>query len=424
MTLPSVWPRLAAGYAKVPSGMGDGGLTCTDVSLACRSTRARTTSGVAMRAGAVWHGLATRPKLSTATLASSPAKGLMSEDQYVVDIAEGEASRFTLSPIVPVDIAVSLLAHRAVHPAKAAHARRVAEWMLGGPPARGTPAQYSASRALGLCRQTPAPRSLEAAAAYLRDLSLVDAEDVSMALVGRGLTSQPIPVHGLLRLIRLWGLPAADIEVRTVDGKTAVVGPSGRRVLAEVRRTLKANGGPLRLTKVLGFESDALPPIAFELVAARYVDGWLCPVTPLPPPVGIGRLIARLLRIAPQTVDDVLAAAENRQVLSDKFLRPSVAVMLEWLAAQPWCDVQGQILRVADGVIVAPNRLDDAVAAALSANPGAVTTAAELKAAILAAGYSSTGMRLLVGSSPVPRRVGKGRYELRRAYDVASDRHG
>ncbi len=52
-----------------------------------------------------------------------------------------------------------------------------------------------------------------------------------------------------------------------------------------------------------------------------------------------------------------------------------------------------------------PHRLDDAIAAALCAHPDRPTTAAELRQAILDAGYAASGVRYLIGASPVPERV-------------------
>jgi hypothetical protein len=63
-----------------------------------------------------------------------------------------------------------------------------------------------------------------------------------------------------------------------------------------------------------------------------------------------------------------------------------------------------------------PHRLDDAIAAALRAHPDRPVTAAELRQAILDAGYAASGLRYLTGASPVHERVGARRnsgYRLR-----------
>ena len=97
--------------------------------------------------------------------------------------------------------------------------------------------------------------------------------------------------------------------------------------------------------------------------------------------------------------------------------RPPPHVLRAWLAAQPWCQVDDAgVIRLAAGIQPRPHRLDDAIAAALRANPDRPTTAAELRQAILGAGYAASGVRYLIGASPVHERVGARRntgYRLR-----------
>ncbi|MGI8681142.1 MAG: hypothetical protein ACR2JO_03210 [Mycobacteriales bacterium] len=81
------------------------------------------------------------------------------------------------APSTPVDVAVSLIAHSAVSPVRAAQARRSAAWMLGGPPARHTPAQGTAELAAQLCCTLPPPASLLAAADVLGAVALADDGD-------------------------------------------------------------------------------------------------------------------------------------------------------------------------------------------------------------------------------------------------------
>ncbi len=119
----------------------------------------------------------------------------------------------------------------------------------------------------------------------------------------------------------------------------------------------------------------------------------------------------------PPTAADIAAAANNQQLLGRGVQRPPPHVLRAWLAAQPWCVVDGGgVIRLAAGVQLHPHRLDDAIAAALRTHPNRPTTAAEIRQAILDADYAPSGVRYLIGASPVHERVGARRntgYRLR-----------
>jgi len=327
------------------------------------------------------------------------------------------------APSTPVDVAVSLIAHAAVPPVRAALARRTADWMLGGPTTRGTPAQHTAELAVQLCRTLPAPESLRAAADLLGGVALADAARVSEQLRDRGLTRDLVPVHGLLRVLKLWEMTVDGLQLRAIESRTVVIGTAGRARLADLTAALRTSRGPVQLRDALIADPENAE-LAADVLGAGLTDGWLYPISPAPPTSGLGYLAARLLRVNPQTGGDIAAAASNRHVLGRGVQRPPPHVLRAWLAAQPWCEVDdGGVIRLAAGVQPRPHRLDDAIAAALSAHPDRPTTAAEIRQAILDADYAPSGVRYLTGASPVHERVGPRRnsgYRLRGVQPTAT----
>ena len=308
---------------------------------------------------------------------------------------------------------MSLIAHHAVRPDRAHFARAVAGWLLGGPPVRDTPARYAAGQVLRLCRQLPPPPALLAAADHLVDVELADADELAARLQADGLTRDVVPAAGLQRLIALWDVSVPDPpRLIDVSGRSILIGPRGQARLGELRARLRAAGGPV---------PAGLPPGRIDLAAlvlsAVQVDEGLCPVTRQPPPQGLGRMVTRLLRAAPQDTVTILDAARNRSALAPAVPRPPADVLNGWLSAQPWTalDPDGTV-RLAHGVVVDASRLDDTLLAELR-DRERPTTAAELRAALHAAGYSAAGVRALLYMSPIPHRIpGRpGFYQLREA---------
>lgn len=218
---------------------------------------------------------------------------------------------------------MSLIAHRAVRPDRAHFARAVAGWLLGGPPVRDTPARYTAGQVLRLCRQLPPPPALLAAADRLVDVELTDADELAARLQADGLTRDVVPAAGLQRLIALWDVPVPDPpRLIDVSGRSILIGPRGQARLGELRARLRAAGGPVPAGR---------PPGRIDLAAlvlsAVHVDEWLCPVTGQPPPQGLGRMVARLLRAAPQDTTTILDAARNRSALAPAVPRPPADVL-------------------------------------------------------------------------------------------------
>ncbi len=321
------------------------------------------------------------------------------------------------APAAPFDVAVSLIAHRVVHPSKADLARLTAAWMLGGPSVRSTKARYTAERAVALCRRLPLPETLRGAAGRLVDVALADtaladASQVSEQLRDRGLTRELVPLHGVLRLLQLWDASATGLEVRKGAHHSVLLDHRGRGWLAELTAATRRSGGPVRLASLpAGGHPSA--ELAADLLNCQLIGGWLCPITPGPPPTGLGYLVTRLLRITPQTVPDILAAASNQQVLDRRITRPPERVLRDWLAVQPWCDDNAGVISLSAEVQPRPHRLDDALAGALGRRPDRWTSHAELRQAILDAGYAPSGIRHLMLTSPIPERIGRSRYRLR-----------
>ncbi len=265
------------------------------------------------------------------------------------------------APSTPVDVAVSLIAHSAVPPVRAAQARRAAAWMLGGPPARHTPAQRSAELAVQLCRTLPPPASLLAAADLLRGVAVADAARLSEELRDRGLTRDLVPVHGLLRVLKLWGLTITAPRLHAIEDRTVVIGTAGRAQLADLTSALRTSRGPVQVGGALTDDPENAQ-LAADILGAGLVGGWLYPISPAPPTSGLGYLAARLLRVNPQTGADIAAAASNQHVLGRGVQRPPPHVLRAWLAAQPWCVIDGGgVIRLAAGVQLHPHRLDDAI---------------------------------------------------------------
>lgn len=320
------------------------------------------------------------------------------------------------APSAPVDVAVSLIAHAAVPPVRAAQARRAAEWMLGGPTTWHTPAQRAADLAVRLCRTLAAPASLRAAADLLGGVALADAAWVSEQLRDRGLTRDLVTVHGLLRVLRLWGMPVDGLQLRTIEGRTVAIGTAGSALLADLSAALRVSRGPVQLRGAPTMDPD-VAELAAVTLGAGLTAGWLYPISSAPPTSGLGYLTTRLLRVNPQTIADIAAAANNRHVLGRGVQRPPPHVLRSWLTDQPWIEVDDHgVIRLAAGVQRGGHRLDDAITAALRAHPTRPTTAAELRQAILDAGYAPSGLRFLMGASPIPERVSARRnsgYRLR-----------
>jgi len=115
--------------------------------------------------------------------------------------------------------------------------------MLGGPAARHTPAQRTAALAVQRCRTRPPPASLLAAADLLDAVALADATRLSEQLRDRGLTRELVPVHGLLRVLKLWGLTVDALQLRAIEGRTIVIDTAGRARLADLTAALRTSAG-------------------------------------------------------------------------------------------------------------------------------------------------------------------------------------
>ncbi len=334
-------------------------------------------------------------------------------------------------PLGPLDVAVSLLLHRAFpfnETAQALLQRRLG-WPVSMPctqteaaAAAGVTQQWVArleQQLSTLARTVGPPVSLTAAVQLLADGETLSSQEAASTLLQARLATTPIHPASLRWVAEhLFGVPVGFTTMGS--GEEQLVVPDALRqpverlpVVAKAMARRYGIAGLGQLADEVGVPETAAAAL-LQLHGDFGVEGddwWRAPDASggqLP------RALARMLAVGPQTLGDLREGLAIVLRYHQHARLPTRHQLTAYLRSQPVYRVEGDVVRAVEPLRPGLTGTDRAMLRAFEQQRVDELPVSALYAALRAAGYGGKGAAHLVQMCPVLRRMGYGRYEVRR----------